>query len=80
MLNEQNKLFNAKQKIYKIFTNLGGTMKYILVLPILIAEFFIITLFIATPIGTAAVIWLLTIMFYAYAAELFAEMKNNGTI
>lgn len=55
-------------------------MKYILVLPILIAEFFTITLFSATPIGTAAVIWLLTIMFYAYAAELFAEMKNNGTI
>lgn len=55
-------------------------MKYILVLPILIAEFFIITLFSATPIGTASVIWLLTIMFYAYAAELFAEMKNNGTI
>lgn len=54
-------------------------MKYILVLPILIAEFFVITLFSATPIGTAAVIWLLTVMFYAFVAEKFEEMKNNET-
>jgi len=44
-------------------------MKYLLLIPILLAEFILITVFSVEVIGTAFVIWSLTTMFYAFGIE-----------
>lgn len=53
-------------------------MTYLSILPILIAEFFVITLFSAAPIGTAAVVWSLTVMFYAFSVEKLKQIYLGG--
>ncbi|MFP4812473.1 hypothetical protein ACLFLF_13880 [Mammaliicoccus sciuri] len=52
-------------------------MKYLVITPILIVEFFIICIFSIAPIGNAIVIWILTILFYGFGIERYLELKKT---